>query len=136
MALPQTVGFQPEAVDEEGVWCACTVEEVDDDYVHCLIGKESEETFPFSEQCLRFKKNPLLLSNITQTPVNKKLKLWFASISGVNLHNLSWTKSLTFKDQNHFLNYICFIFIHLANKAFQITVKTPDVVHFEFLDLS
>ena len=23
---------------------------------HCLIGKESEETFPFSEQCLRFKK--------------------------------------------------------------------------------
>ena len=47
---------------------------------------------------------------------------------------------MTFKDQNHFLNYICFIFIfifiHLANKAFQITVKTPDVVHFEFLDLS
>ena len=43
---------------------------------------------------------------------------------------------LNFKDQNHFLNYISFIFIHLANKAFQITVKTPDVVHFEFLDLS
>ena len=43
---------------------------------------------------------------------------------------------MTFKDQNYFLNYICFIFIHLANKAFQITVKTPDVVHFEFLDLS
>ena len=79
MALPQTVGFKAEAVDEEGVWCTCTVEEVDDDYVivpltagmlsgiaafvthersgieHCLIGKESEETFPFSEQCLRFK---------------------------------------------------------------------------------
>ncbi|RMX42886.1 hypothetical protein pdam_00005168 [Pocillopora damicornis] len=33
MALPQTVGFKAEAVDEEGVWCACTVEEVDDDYV-------------------------------------------------------------------------------------------------------
>ena len=32
MALPQTVGFKPEAVDEEGVWCACTIE-VDDDYV-------------------------------------------------------------------------------------------------------
>ena len=43
---------------------------------------------------------------------------------------------MNFKDQNHFLNYICFIFIHLANKAFQITVKTPDVVYFEFLDLS
>ena len=56
MALPQTVGFKAEAVDEEGAWCACTVEEVDDDYVHYLIGKESEETFPFSEQCLRFKK--------------------------------------------------------------------------------
>ena len=40
---------------------------------------------------------------------------------------------MTFKDQNYFLKYICFIFIHLANKAFQITVKTPDVVHFEFL---
>ena len=33
MALPQTVGFKAEVVDEEGVWCACTVEEVDDDYV-------------------------------------------------------------------------------------------------------
>ena len=43
---------------------------------------------------------------------------------------------MNFKDQNHFLNYIYFIFIHLANKAYQITVKTPDVVHFEFLDLS
>ena len=32
---------------------------------------------------------------------------------------------MNFKDQNHFLNYICFIFIHFANKAFQITVKTP-----------
>ena len=38
---------------------------------------------------------------------------------------------MTFKDQNHFLNYICFIFIHLVNKAFEITVKTPDVVHFQ-----
>ena len=41
-----------------------------------------------------------------------------------------------FEDQNHFLNYICFIFIHLKNKAFQITIKTPDAVHFELLDLS
>ena len=65
MALPQTLGFKAEAVDEERVWCACTVEEVDDDYMivsfdgwnwewnrrvfdherseieHCLIGKES-----------------------------------------------------------------------------------------------
>ena len=43
---------------------------------------------------------------------------------------------LNFKDQNHFLNYIYFIFIHLPKKSFQITVKTPNVVHFEFLDLS
>ena len=42
---------------------------------------------------------------------------------------------MTFKDQNHFLNYICFIFIHLANKPFQTTVKTPDVVHFQFLEV-
>ena len=33
MALPQSVGFKAEAVDEEGVWCTFTVEEVDDDYV-------------------------------------------------------------------------------------------------------
>ena len=43
---------------------------------------------------------------------------------------------LNFKDQNHFLNYIYFIFIHLANKAFQMTLKAPDVVHFEFLLLN
>ena len=33
MALPQTVGFKAEVVDEEGVWCVFTVEEVDYDYV-------------------------------------------------------------------------------------------------------
>ena len=33
MALPQTVGFKAEAVDEERVWCVCTVEEVDNDSV-------------------------------------------------------------------------------------------------------
>ena len=43
---------------------------------------------------------------------------------------------MTFKDQNYFQKYICFIFIHLANKAFQITFKTLDVVHLKFLDLS
>ena len=32
MAFPQAVGFKAEAADE-GVWCACTVEEVDDNYV-------------------------------------------------------------------------------------------------------
>ena len=80
MVFPQTMGFKAEAVDEEGVWCACTVEEVDDDYVivsfdswnvewnHRVCDpreirdrtlpdwKISEETFPFSEPCLRFKK--------------------------------------------------------------------------------
>ena len=40
--------------------------------------------------------------------------------------------ALSFMDEI-FMN---FIFIHLANKTFQITVKTPDVVHFELLDLS
>ena len=33
MALPQTVGFKAEAVDEGGVWYACAVEEVDNDSV-------------------------------------------------------------------------------------------------------
>ena len=33
MALPQTVGFKAEAVDEERVWCVCTVDEVDNDCV-------------------------------------------------------------------------------------------------------
>ena len=33
MALPQTVGFKAEAVDEEGIWCPCTVQEVSSDSV-------------------------------------------------------------------------------------------------------
>lgn len=33
MALPQTIGFKAEAVDEEGIWCPCTVEDVSNDYV-------------------------------------------------------------------------------------------------------
>ena len=33
MALPKTVGFKAEAVDEEGVWCPCTVQDVGNDYV-------------------------------------------------------------------------------------------------------
>ena len=33
MALPQTVGFKAEAVDEEGIWCPCTVQEVSRDSV-------------------------------------------------------------------------------------------------------
>ena len=38
MAIPQIVGFKAEAIDEEGVWCACTVEEVDNDYVIVTCG--------------------------------------------------------------------------------------------------
>ena len=38
MAIPQIVGFKAEAVDEEGVWCRCTVEEVDNDYVIVTCG--------------------------------------------------------------------------------------------------
>ena len=38
MALPQTVGFKAEAVNEERVWCACTVEEVDNVYVIVSFG--------------------------------------------------------------------------------------------------
>ena len=94
---------------------------------HCLIGKESEETFPFSEQCLRFKKTDW--KQKAQITVRFNFRREFAQSFVDEIF-------MTFKDQNYFLNYICFIFIHLANKAFQITVKTPDVVHFEFLDLS
>ena len=76
MTLPQTVGFKAEAVDEEGVWCACIVEEETmitwsfpltagmrsgiaasviherSGIEHRLIGKESEETFTVAN--LRF----------------------------------------------------------------------------------
>ena len=43
---------------------------------------------------------------------------------------------MNFKDQHHFLDNICFLRIHSANKAFQIMVKTPDKVHFKFLNWS
>ena len=33
MALSHTVGFKAEAVDEEGIWCPCTVEDVSNDSV-------------------------------------------------------------------------------------------------------
>ena len=33
MALPHTVGFKTEAVNEEGIWCPCTVEDVSNDSV-------------------------------------------------------------------------------------------------------
>jgi len=33
MAIPKTVGLKSEAVDEEGVWCACNVEEVENEAV-------------------------------------------------------------------------------------------------------
>ena len=39
---------------------------------------------------------------------------------------------LNFKGQNHFLSYICSIFIHLPKKSFQITDTPQKVVHFEF----
>ena len=31
IVLSQLVGFKAKAVDEEGVWCACTVEEITND---------------------------------------------------------------------------------------------------------
>ena len=37
MALPHTVGFKAEAVDEEGIWCPCTVEDVRNDSVIVLF---------------------------------------------------------------------------------------------------
>ena len=79
-ALPQTVGFKAEEVHEEGVWCVCTVEEVDDDDVivsfdgwnaewnRCVCDpreisnqtmpdrKRKQKTFSFREKYLRFKK--------------------------------------------------------------------------------
>ena len=33
MELPKTVALKAEALDEEGVWCACTVETVEDEAV-------------------------------------------------------------------------------------------------------
>ena len=42
MALPQTVGFKAEAVDEERVWCACTVEEVGNYMVVSFDGWNAE----------------------------------------------------------------------------------------------
>ena len=33
MALSQTVGIKAEAVDEAGIWCPCTVEDVRNDSV-------------------------------------------------------------------------------------------------------
>ena len=33
MAVPHTVGFKAEAVDEEGIWCPCTVEDVSNNSV-------------------------------------------------------------------------------------------------------
>ena len=90
MALPQTVGFKAEAVDEERVWCACIVEEVNDDYVIVSFdGWNAEKNRSVCDpREIRDRTLPdrkrLLLLNITQTYVNKKLKLRFASILGVN----------------------------------------------------
>ena len=94
MALPQTLGFKAEAVDEERVWCACTVEE-DDDYVivsfHgwnwewnrrvCNPRKIRDRTLPDRKRKRRnlslqwtmssLLEDRLLLLNITQTEVNK-----------------------------------------------------------------
>ena len=33
MALPQRVGFKAETVDEKGIWCPCTVEDISKDSV-------------------------------------------------------------------------------------------------------
>ena len=32
ISLSKTVGFKAEAIDEEGVWCACTVKEVNNNF--------------------------------------------------------------------------------------------------------
>ena len=38
ITLSQPVGFKAEAVDEEGVWCVCTVEEVSNDRLrNCFV---------------------------------------------------------------------------------------------------
>ena len=98
--------------------------------------KKAKKPFPYVKNVLAlrkptfsFKYHPNLCKQKAQITVRSKFRREFA-------YSFMDEIFMTFKDQNHFLNYICFIFIHLANKAFQITVKTPDVVHFEFLDLS
>ena len=85
--------------------------------------------FALRRPTFTFKYNPNLWKQKAQITVRFNFRREFAQSFVDEIF-------MTFKDQNYFLNYICFIFIHLANKAFQITVKTPDVVHFEFLDLS
>ena len=68
IALSQLVGFKAKAVDEEGVWCACTVEEITNDR-------------------LRYHFVRWLECRVESLHTNQ-------TFSSVNLHNLSWTKSL------------------------------------------
>ena len=45
MALPQTVGFKAETVDEEAIWCPCTVKDLSIDSVIVSTGKIGK--FPY-----------------------------------------------------------------------------------------
>ena len=118
MALPQTVGFKAEAVDEEGVWCC----------VHCWRSKrwlrdrflwrlecweesqrlwskrdqgsntawsekKSKKRFPLVNNVFALRR-PTFTFKYHPNLCEQKLKLRFASILGVNLHNISWTKYL------------------------------------------
>lgn len=37
MVLPKTVGFKAEAVDEEGIWCPCTLKDISKDSLIILF---------------------------------------------------------------------------------------------------
>ena len=63
IALSQPVGFKAEAVNEEGVWCACTVEEVSNDRLR--------DRFVLRLECR------------VESPHSNR------TFSSVNLHNLS-----------------------------------------------
>ncbi|CAH3031560.1 unnamed protein product, partial [Pocillopora meandrina] len=69
------VGFKAEAVDEEGVWCACIVEEVDNDYVIISSdGWNAEWNCRILNDVSALRRLTLLL-NITQTYVKQKAKI-------------------------------------------------------------
>ena len=91
--------------------------------------------FPSMNNVFALRK-PTFTLNITQNYVKKKAQITVRfNFRREFAQSFMDEIFMTFKDQNHFLNYIWFIFIHLANKAFQTTVKTPAVVHFGFLEV-
>ena len=80
---------------------------------HCLIGDESKETlipsvnnvFALRGLTFTFKYHPNICEQKAQIAVHFNFRREFAK-------SLMDKIFMNFKDQNHFLNYICFIFIY------------------------